>query len=81
MPILKQRGEKMKTMTLIGWLFSLQSNADQKKITDNMLKVSYPDHHLRHNPRKKEKIDESNRGGVRDDDVEGSDTVALPIEI
>lgn len=32
------------------------------EITRHMLETSYPDHHLRHNPRKKEKTDESNRG-------------------
>ena len=50
--------------TIIAWLFSLLSGDEQKEITGNMLKASYPDHHLRHNPRKKEKTDESNRGGV-----------------
>ena len=65
--------------TIIGWLFSLLSDDEQKEITDNMLKVSYPDHHLRHNPRKKEKIDESNRGGVPGAQEAGSDTVSLPL--
>lgn len=66
---------------IIGWLFSILSDSAQKEITDIILKVCYPDHHLRHNPRKKERTDESNRGGVRDVDVEESDPVALPIEI
>ena len=65
--------------TIIVWLISRLSDNDQKKITDNMLKVSYPDHHLRHNPRKKEKTDESNRGGVPGAHEEGSDTVPLPL--
>jgi hypothetical protein len=66
---------------IIGWIFSVLSDSAQKEITDIMLKACYPDHHLRHNPRKKERTDESNRGGVRDVDVEESDTVPLPIEI
>ena len=65
--------------TIIVWLISRLSDNDQKKITDNMLKVSYPDHHLRHNPRKKEKTDESNRGGVPGAHEAGSDTIALPL--
>ena len=46
--------------TIIAWLFSLLSDDEQKEITDNMLTVTYPDHHLRHNPRKREKVNESN---------------------
>ena len=42
------------TKTIIGWLFSLLSDYEQKEITDNMIKVIYPDHHLHHNPRKRE---------------------------
>ena len=40
-----------------------ETGGEQKEITNNMLKASYPNHH-HHNPRKKEKIDESNRGGL-----------------
>jgi hypothetical protein len=38
------------TKTLIQWLFSLLPGEDQKEVTINMLKASYPDHHLLHNP-------------------------------
>ncbi len=55
-----------------------ETGGEQKEVTNNMLKASYPDHH-RHNPRKKEKIDESNRGGLPGDQEAGSDTIALPL--
>lgn len=67
------------TKTLIHWLFSLLPGEEQKEVTINMLKASYPDHHLRHNPRKKEKIDESNRGGVPSAQDAGSDSFTLPL--
>lgn len=40
--------------TIIEWFFSLLSGDEQKEIADNMLKACYPDHHLRHNPKKRE---------------------------
>ncbi len=45
--------------TIIAWLFSLLSVDEQKEITDNLLKACYPDHHLRHNPRKRENEEKS----------------------
>jgi hypothetical protein len=56
-----------------------ETGGEQKEVTNNMLKAGYPDHHLRHNPRNKEKIDESNRGGLPSAQEAGSDTIALPL--
>lgn len=50
--------------TIIGWLFGLLSVNKQKELIDIMLKVTYPDHHMHHNPTKKGNTDESNRGGI-----------------
>ena len=57
---------------IIVWLISLLSNGEQKELTDIMLKACYPDHHLHHNPMKKEKVDESNRTGISVDQEAGS---------
>ena len=43
------------------WFISRLSRGEQKELTDNMLKACYPDHHLHHNPMKRDNVDESNR--------------------
>jgi hypothetical protein len=67
------------TKTLIQWLFSLLPGEEQNEVTNNMLKASYPDHHLRHNPRKREKTVEDDRGGVPSAQDAGPDTITLPL--
>jgi len=63
----------------IVWLYNRLSSEEQKEITDRMLKTYYPNHHLRHKPRKREKDNESIRSEASVAQEAGPDALALPL--